>query len=359
MFTTVVSRKSGPGRHQTSWNVDSVLALYELPFLDLVHRAQGVHRQHHAANQVQLSTLMSIKTGACTEDCAYCPQSRHHDTGLEESRTAALEEVLSAARAARDRGAQRFCMGAAWRSPTERQLDDVVEMVAAVKALGMETCVTLGMLKPGQAERLRDAGLDYYNHNLDTSPEFYGSIITTRTYQDRLSTLEAVRDAGIKVCCGGIVGLGESRRQRAGLIVQLAKLNPYPESVPINNLVRVEGTPLADVPPVDEFEFVRTIAVARITMPKAVLRLSAGRTDMSDTMQALCFLAGANSIFYGDELLTTANPQQEKDRALMARLGLEVMEGSAAVSTQGEMPAEHPLHEVVDVVQLEPEGGVV
>lgn len=311
-------------RNTQRWNVDSVVELYQSPFLDLVHQAHEVHRRHHPANQVQLSTLMSIKTGACTEDCAYCPQSKHHDTGLaQDSRVAELEAVVAAAKAARDQGAQRFCMGAAWRSPTERQLDDVLAMVSAVKALGMETCVTLGMLKQGQAERLRDAGLDYYNHNLDTAPEFYGNIITTRTYQDRLDTLEAVRAAGIKVCCGGIVGLGESRRERAGLIVQLANLNPYPESVPINNLVRVEGTPLADVPAVDELEFVRTIAVARITMPKAVLRLSAGRTEMSDSMQALCFMAGANSIFYGEELLTTANPQQNKDRALLDKLGLQ------------------------------------
>lgn len=312
-------------RETDTWSVTSVLEVFELPFLDLLHRAQQVHRTHHPANEVQLSTLMSIKTGACTEDCAYCPQSKHHDTELEYTRLAELQAVLTAAKAARDQGAQRFCMGAAWRSPTERQLDDVLEMVSAVKALGMETCVTLGMLKPGQAERLRDAGLDYYNHNLDTSPEFYGNIITTRTYQDRLDTLEAVREAGLKVCCGGIVGLGESRRERAGLIAQLAGLNPYPESVPINNLVRVTGTPLQDVDPVDEFEFVRTIAVARITMPKAVLRLSAGRTEMSDTMQALCFAAGANSIFYGDELLTTENPQREKDLALLERLGLGVM----------------------------------
>ncbi|MFT0851855.1 biotin synthase BioB [Achromobacter sp. F4_2707] len=325
MEAIAISRNTG------AWNVSSVTSLFELPFLDLMHKAQEVHRRHHAPNQVQLSTLMSIKTGACTEDCAYCPQSKHHDTSLaEESRLAALEEVLTAARAARDQGAQRFCMGAAWRSPTERQLDDVLEMVSAVKALGMETCVTLGMLKAGQAERLREAGLDYYNHNLDTSPEFYGNIITTRTYQDRLDTLHAVREAGIKVCCGGIVGLGESRRERAGLLAQLANLNPYPESVPINNLVRVAGTPLADVEAVDEFEFVRTIAVARIIMPDAVLRLSAGRTEMSDATQALCFMAGANSIFYGDELLTTANPQQDKDRALMERLGLRVMETEVA-----------------------------
>lgn len=311
-------------RREEVWQLNQVLELYDTPFMELLYRAQTVHREHHAPNRMQLSTLMSIKTGACSEDCAYCPQSRHHETNLAtDSRLAAIEEVIEAAKAARAQGAQRFCMGAAWRSPTERQLDDVVQMVSEVKALGMEACVTLGMLKPGQAERLKEAGLDYYNHNLDTSPEFYGNIITTRSYQDRLDTLESVRQAGIRVCCGGIVGLGESRAERAGLIAQLANLNPYPESVPINNLVRVVGTPLEDVPPVDEFEFVRTIAVARITMPKAVLRLSAGRTEMSDTMQALCIMAGASSIFYGDELLTTANPQREKDQLLMERLGLE------------------------------------
>ena len=307
------------------WTHQEILALYETPLLDLMAQAREVHASHHSRDEIQLSTLMSIKTGACPEDCAYCPQSRHHATDLEESRLAELDKVLGAAKAARDQGAQRFCMGAAWRSPTERQLDDVIAMVEGVKALGLETCVTLGMLKAGQAERLRDAGLDYYNHNLDTSPEFYGTIITTRTYEDRLQTLEAVRAAGIKVCCGGIVGLGESRRERAGLIAQLANLEPYPESVPINNLVRVEGTPLADVPAVDEFEFIRTIAVARIVMPKAVLRLSAGRTEMSDTMQAMCFMAGANSIFYGDELLTTANPQRDRDQELLARLDLKAM----------------------------------
>ncbi len=332
MLVDNISRNSGTRR----WTPSAVAGLFELPLLDLLFQAQTVHRAHHPANEIQLSTLLSIKTGACTEDCAYCPQSRHHETELEESKTAALEAVVAAAKAAKAQGAQRFCMGAAWRSPTERQLDDVIEMVAAVKALGMETCVTLGMLKDGQAQRLREAGLDYYNHNLDTSPEFYGSIITTRTYQDRLDTLEAVRDAGIKVCCGGIVGLGESRRDRAGLIAQLANLNPYPDSVPINNLVRVKGTPLEDVPAVDEFEFVRTIAAARIAMPNAVLRLSAGRTEMNDTMQALCFMAGANSIFYGDELLTTANPQQERDLALMERLGLKPM-------SREEVRAEAPL----------------
>lgn len=321
MLVTNISRDSAARR----WSAGAVLRLMELPFMDLVFEAQRVHRLNHPVNDIQLSTLLSIKTGACTEDCAYCPQSRHHDAGHQEGRWASLEAVIAAARAAREQGAQRFCMGAAWRSPTERQLDDVVEMVAAVKAMGMETCVTLGMLKPGQAERLREAGLDYYNHNLDTSPEFYGNIITTRSYQDRLDTLAAVRAAGIRICCGGIVGLGESREDRAGLITQLANLDPYPESVPINHLVRVKGTPLEDVPPVDDFEFIRTIAVARITMPKAVLRLSAGRTEMSDTMQALCFMAGANSIFYGDALLTTANPQRDRDLALMERLGLRPM----------------------------------
>src|SRR5690606_2738398 len=320
-------KRSRNGTDVKPWSASQVYELFEIPFMDLLFRAQQVHRAHHTPNTVQLSTLLSIKTGACSEDCAYCLQSRHYDTGVSGSALEPLDSVIAAARVAKEQGAQRFCMGAAWRSPTEKQLDDVIEMVSAVKALGMETCVTLGMLKTGQAERLRDAGLDYYNHNLDTAPEFYGSIITTRTYQDRLDTLEAVREAGIKVCCGGIVGLGESRRERAGLLAQLANLNPYPESVPINNLVRVEGTPLADVDPVDEFEFVRTIAVARIAMPKAVLRLSAGRTEMSDSMQAMCFMAGANSIFYGDELLTTVNPQQEKDRALMARMGLQVMGG--------------------------------
>ena len=311
-----------PATSTSTWTVASIIQLLEKPLLELLFQAQQVHRDHHRANAVQLSTLLSIKTGSCSEDCGYCPQSRHYETGVREERLLDLEKVLAAAKAAKEQGAQRFCMGAAWRSPTERQLDDVVEMISAVKSLGLETCVTLGMLKPGQPERLREAGLDYYNHNLDTSPEFYGNIITTRTYQDRLETLEAVRSAGIQVCCGGIVGLGESRRERAGLIAQLANLDPYPESVPINNLVRVEGTPLADAPPIDEFEFVRTVAAARITMPKAVLRLSAGRAEMSDTMQALCFLAGANSIFYGEELLTTGNPQVAKDKALLERLGM-------------------------------------
>jgi len=305
-----------------SWRVDDVVALYDTPFMNLLYRAQQVHRQHHDANAVQLSSLLSIKTGGCPEDCSYCPQSSRYQTGVEREPLMPLEEVLAAARDAHASGAQRFCMGAAWRAPKDHQIAAVAEMVAGVKALGLETCVTLGMLKDGQAERLRAAGLDYYNHNLDTAPEFYGQIISTRTYQDRLDTLARVRNAGINVCCGGIVGLGESRRQRAGLIAQLANLNPYPDSVPINNLVKVAGTPLADAPEVDEFEFIRTIAVARLTMPRAVVRLSAGREQMSDATQALCFLAGANSVFYGEKLLTTGNPQLLRDRKLFTRLDL-------------------------------------
>lgn len=306
----------------TPWTVDEVLALYELPFPALIHRAQTVHRQHHDPDAIQLSSLLSIKTGGCPEDCAYCPQSSRYDTGVENDALLPLDQVMDAARTAQARGATRFCMGAAWRSPTARQLDSVADMVRGVKSLGLETCVTLGMLKEGQAESLKDAGLDYYNHNLDTSPEFYGSIISTRTYQDRLDTLERVRRADINVCCGGIVGLGESRRERAALICQLANLSPYPESVPINNLVKVAGTPLHDTASVDEFEFVRTVAVARITMPRSFVRLSAGREHMSDTMQALCFLAGVNSIFHGERLLTTPNPQADEDQRLFDRLGL-------------------------------------
>lgn len=304
------------------WSVAAVAALFELPFNDLLFRAQQVHRANFDANTVQLSTLLSIKTGGCEEDCGYCPQSAHHDTGLKASKLMPLDEVLAAAQAAKDHGATRFCMGAAWRSPKERHLEPVIDMVRGVKALGLETCVTLGMLEAEQALRLKDAGLDYYNHNLDSAPAFYDRIITTRTYQDRLDTLGHVREAGIHVCCGGIVGMGESRLERAGLIAQLANLDPCPESVPINNLVQVEGTPLAGTEPLDPFEFVRTIAVARITMPMTMVRLSAGREQMDEALQALCFLAGANSIFYGERLLTTANPQAAKDRALLARLGL-------------------------------------
>ncbi|MBE0612120.1 MAG: biotin synthase BioB [Burkholderiales bacterium] len=304
------------------WTVSEVEALFDLPFNDLLHRAQQVHRQHHDPNAVQLSTLLSIKTGGCPEDCGYCPQSARHHAGIANQDLLSLEEVVSAARAAKEQGASRFCMGAAWRGPKQNDLDKVAEMITAVRALGLETCATLGMLKRGQAEQLKQAGLDYYNHNLDTAPEFYGDIITTRDYQDRLDTLEKVRDAGIHVCCGGIVGMGESRRLRAGLVAQLANLDPYPESVPINNLVQVEGTPLHGTEALDPLEFVRTIAVARISMPKAMVRLSAGRQEMAEAVQALCFLAGANSIFYGEKLLTTGNPETEKDRALLAKLGM-------------------------------------
>ena len=303
--------------------IEDVLALYDLSFADLMYRAQSVHRQHFDPATLQLSTLLSVKTGGCPEDCAYCPQSRRYATGVEDEAVVGLGEVVATAKAAKAAGATRFCMGAAWRSPKDRDLQQIALFVKEVKGLGLETCVTLGMLKPGQAEKLRGAGLDYYNHNLDTSPEFYGQIITTRVYQDRLDTLGRVRAAGINVCCGGIVGMGESRRDRAGLISQLSSLDPYPESVPINNLVRVEGTPLSNAEKLDDLEFVRTIAVARITMPKAMVRLSAGRESMSDAVQALCFLAGANSVFYGDKLLTTANPEASRDRALFARLGLK------------------------------------
>ena len=304
------------------WTVSGLEALFDLPFNDLVHRAQQVHRQHHDPNAVQLSTLLSIKTGGCSEDCGYCPQSARHHAGIANQDLLSLEEVVSAARAAKEQGASRFCMGAAWRGPKQKDLDKVAEMITAVRALGLETCATLGMLKEGQAKQLKQAGLDYYNHNLDTAPEFYGDIITTREYQDRLDTLEKVRDAGLHVCCGGIVGMGESRRLRAGLLAQLANLDPYPESVPINNLVQVEGTPLHGTEALDPLEFVRTIAVARISMPKAMVRLSAGRQEMAEAVQALCFLAGANSIFYGEKLLTTGNPETEKDRTLLAKLGM-------------------------------------
>ncbi len=304
------------------WSVAEVEALFKLPFADLLYRAQQVHREHFDPNAVQLSTLLSIKTGGCPEDCGYCPQAARYDTSVESQALLELDVVLDAARAAKAAGASRFCMGAAWRGPKQRDLEPVLDMVRAVKALGLETCATLGMLKDGQAEQLKDAGLDYYNHNLDTAPEFYGDIITTRAYQDRLDTLERVRGADLHVCCGGIVGMGEGLVQRAGLIAQLANLDPYPESVPINLLVQVEGTPLADTAALDPLDFVRTIAAARITMPTARVRLSAGRQQMSDAVQALCFLAGANSIFYGEQLLTTSNPEVERDRALLDKLGM-------------------------------------
>ena len=307
------------------WSVAEVQALFDLPFFDLVHRAQLVHRENFDPNAVQRSTLLSIKTGGCSEDCGYCSQSARYDTGLERERLMPIDEVLENARAAKAKGASRFCMGAAWRGPKDKDLEPVLDMVREVKKLGLQTCVTLGMLKEGQAERLAEAGLDYYNHNLDTAPEFYGQVITTHTMQDRLDTLDEVRSAGINVCSGGIVGMGESRAQRAALIAQLANLPTPPESVPINNLVQIPGTPMAGAGALDPFEFVRTIAAARITMPKSYVRLSAGREQMSDELQALCFMAGANSMFYGERLLTTDNPDADRDDRLFARLGLRAI----------------------------------
>ena len=304
------------------WPLAEVAALFALPFNDLLYRAQQVHRANFDANEIELATLLSIKTGGCPEDCGYCPQAARYDTGVTAQKMLPVAEVMAAAQAAKDQGATRFCMGAAWRAPKDRDLDAVEEMVRAVKSLGLETCATLGMLEEQQATRLKEAGLDFYNHNLDTSPEFYGDVITTRDYQDRLDTLGAVRQAGLKVCCGGIVGMGESRLSRAGLIAQLANLNPYPESVPVNHLVQVEGTPMYGQDVLDPLEFVRTIAVARITMPQARVRLSAGRRELGEGIQTLCYLAGANSIFYGDKLLVTGNPEVEDDKALLGRLGI-------------------------------------
>jgi biotin synthase len=308
------------------WTREEVRALFDLPFPDLMFRAASVHRENFDPTEVQISTLLSIKTGGCPEDCAYCPQSAKYDTGVKAEKLMDLDAVLTEARAAKEAGASRFCMGAAWREPKDRDLDKVCAMVEGVKALGLETCVTLGMLTGPQADRLKNSGLDYYNHNLDTSPEFYGEIITTRTYEDRLDTLDHVRQAGIHVCCGGIVGMGEDLDDRAGMIATLASLPVHPESVPINMLIQVEGTPLSGKPMLDALDFVRTIAVARITMPASMVRLSAGREDMSDETQALCFLAGANSIFYGPKLLTTPNPGRDSDMALLERLGLRAME---------------------------------
>jgi biotin synthase len=314
---------SPPGSIRTDWTLDEVRALFALPFADLMFAAQQVHRAHHDANQVQVSTLLSIKTGGCPEDCAYCPQSIRYDTGVEREELMSTAAVVARARAAKEAGATRFCMGAAYRSPKNRELTHIAAMVREVRALGLETCATLGMLTPEQARELKDAGLDYYNHNLDTSAEHYEKIITTRTYQDRLDTLAAVRAAGMKVCCGGILGLGETELDRAKLLHTLATLPEHPESVPINELVQVEGTPLNGAARIDPLDFVRTIAVARILMPRAHVRLSAGRTEMTDELQALCFLAGANSIFYGEKLLTTGNPDVAHDRSLFARLGVE------------------------------------
>jgi biotin synthase len=313
-------------KREPRWSRSAARALFDLPFADLIFRAASVHRANFDANEVQMSTLLSIKTGGCPEDCGYCSQSAHFDTGLKATKLMALEEVKTAAVQAKAGGASRFCMGAAWREPKDRDLDAVCDMVREVKAMGLETCMTLGMLTEPQAKRLADAGLDYYNHNIDTSPEYYGKVITTRTLQDRLDTLEHVRDAGMAVCCGGIIGMGEEREDRIGMLVTLANLPTPPESVPINALMKVKGTPLGESAAIDNFEFVRTIAAARIMMPSSVVRLSAGREHMSEELQALCFLAGANSIFIGPKLLTTANPAKEKDDALWAKLGIRPMD---------------------------------
>jgi len=311
------------GHVRTDWTLEEARAIFQAPFADLMFHAQRVHRANFKANRVQVSTLLSVKTGACPEDCKYCPQSVRYDTGLDREELLQVDEVVAAARAAKEHGATRFCMGAAYRSPKAKQLEQIKLMVREVHALGLETCATLGMLSPEQAHELKDAGLDYYNHNLDTSPEFYGEIITTRTYDDRLQTLQAVRDAGINVCCGGILGMGESEQDRIGLLHRLATLPQHPESVPINQLVQVPGTPLHGLPPLDPLDLVRAIATARLLMPRSYVRLSAGRTDMDDAVQALCFLAGANSIFYGDRLLTTPNPGRSHDEQLFERLGME------------------------------------
>jgi len=321
-------------KQRHDWGLNEIEALLELPFNDLIFRAQTVHRQYFDPNRVQVSTLLSIKTGACSEDCGYCSQSANYSTDLEQEKLLPVEEVIKAAEGAKQKGATRFCMGAAWRNPTDKNLDRVIEMIQAVHDMGMETCVTLGMLTEDQARRLHEAGLDYYNHNLDTSPEFYGNVITTRTFQDRLDTLSHVREQGINVCSGGILGMGESRRDRASMLRELCNLPQHPESVPINLLVQVEGTPLFGADALDPFEFIRTIAVARILMPASYVRLSAGRTGMSDEMQALCFMAGANSMFYGERLLTTDNPEADDDRRLFERLGLAFEESTELQATQ-------------------------
>ncbi len=325
--------------HQTRWTMSQVAALFEKPLLELLFEAQQVHRQHFDPRQVQVSTLLSIKTGACPEDCKYCPQSARYKTGLDAERLMEVKQVLESARKAKNAGSTRFCMGAAWKNPNDRDMPYLEQMVEGVKAMGLEACMTLGTLTDNQAQRLAQAGLDYYNHNLDTSPEFYGNIITTRTYQERLDTLDKVRDAGIKVCSGGIVGLGETVTDRAGLLLQLANLPTPPESVPINMLVKVKGTPLAENEDVDAFDFIRTIAVARIMMPTSHVRLSAGREQMNEQTQAMCFMAGANSIFYGCKLLTTPNPEEDKDLQLFRKLGLnpqqtEVLNGDKAQQEQ-------------------------
>jgi biotin synthase len=323
-MNTVATKSPPAGQNDSAsqWSIGAVMDLFELPFSDLVNRAQQTHRANFKANTVQLSTLLSVKTGGCPEDCGYCPQAARYHTGVENEALMSVDDVVAAARAAKETGATRFCMGAAWRGPKQRDLDKVAAMITAVKSLGLETCATLGMLKEGQAEQLKTAGLDYYNHNIDTGSEHYGRIVSTRNQSDRFETLARVRQAGVNVCCGGIVGMGEARESRAELISMLASMDPYPESVPINNLVQVKGTPLHGISEIDPLEFVRTIACARLTMPRAMVRLSAGREQMSDELQALCFMAGANSIFYGDKLLTTDNPQSAADRKLFDRLGI-------------------------------------
>jgi biotin synthase len=338
------------------WSRAEVRALFDLPFPELLHRAASVHRANFDPAEVQVSTLLSIKTGGCPEDCGYCPQAARYHTGVDATKLMSTETVLEKAKQAKAAGASRFCMGAAWRSPKDRDIPKVAAMISEVKALGLETCATLGMLKPEQARALKDAGLDYYNHNLDTAPEFYNAIIHTREYQDRLDTLAHVRDVGMKTCCGGIVGMGEAREQRAGLLQTLANLPAHPDSVPINRLVQIEGTPLAGTAELDPFEFVRTIAVARILMPKSMVRLSAGRESMSDELQALCFCAGANSIFYGEKLLTTGNPDTERDMALFARLGLRPM---PVVETSGTVHADivETAHDDADACALRAQAG--
>ncbi len=317
---------------RNNWKTEEIEALFDLPFNDLMFKSHSIHRENFNPNEVQISTLLSIKTGACPEDCSYCSQSARNDTGLERERLLPISEVVDAATEAQNNGATRFCMGAAWRNPTDKSLDHVIEMIKIVKDMGMETCVTLGMLEEQQAKKLKEVGLDYYNHNLDTSPEFYGTVISTRTYQDRLDTLEHVRNAGINVCSGGILGMGETRRDRARLLQELANLPQHPESVPINDLVQVKGTPLDGIDKLDPFEFIRTIAVARIIMPTSYVRLSAGRTEMNDEMQAWCFFAGANSMFYGERLLTTDNPEESHDQQLFARLDINPEKGVEAAS---------------------------
>ncbi len=328
--TSVEPRRTAGDRLRHDWTREEALAIYTMPFNDLLFQAHSLHRAHFDPNRIQMSKLLSIKTGGCAENCGYCSQSAHHETGLKASKLMAVEKVLEGARAAKASGATRYCMGAAWREPKARDMDAVVAMVEGVKAMGLETCMTLGMLSDEQIGQLKSAGLDYYNHNIDTSERFYSEIITTRTYEERLDTIARVREAGIHVCCGGILGLGETRADRADMLVTLATMEHHPESVPINMLIAIPGTPLENAPPIDAIEFVRTIATARIMMPASVLRLSAGRTEMTDELQALCFFAGANSIFVGDTLLTADNPGEDKDGALFARLGLAPMAGPSA-----------------------------